>query len=248
MANEKAGAQRLDRLLASTGSWSRRDVRQLVRQGRVLVDGVPAASPEEKYDPETAEIRVDGQRVVYRRVTWLMMNKPAGVVSATEDSREKTVLDLLEPALRKKKLFPVGRLDKDAEGLLLLTDDGDLAHRLLSPKYHVDKVYYVRTQGQLTEEDGRAFAQGVTLGDGFVCLPAELKILRADAQSEALVTVREGKYHQVKRMLASRGKPVLYLRRLQMGNLTLDPTLEKGTYRFLTEAEQAELQKRPDLT
>ena len=232
--------QRLDKIIASTGRFSRREVKLLVRQGRVLVDGVPARSAEDRMTPETAEITVDGERLAWRRYTWLMMNKPAGVLSATEDGRGKTVLDLLPEELRRRELFPVGRLDKDTEGLLLLTNEGGLAHDLLSPKKHVDKVYYARTAGELEEADCRAFAAGMVLGDGLECLPAGLEILSAGAGgSEALVTLREGKFHQVKRMLAARGKPVLYLKRMKMGNLTLDPALEPGEYRFLTEEEAA---------
>ncbi len=226
--------QRLDRLLASTGKWSRREVKQLIRQGRVLVDGVPAPSPEAKYDPAAAVLTVDGENVGWRAVTWLMMNKPAGVLSATEDGREKTVIDLLPAELRRLGLFPVGRLDRDTEGLLLLTDDGGLAHRLLSPRHHVDKEYFVRVEGRLTQEDADAFRRGMVLDDGLRCLPAELDLL---GDSEALVTLREGKYHQVKRMLADRGKPVRYLKRLRMGNLTLDSSLESGGFRFLTNEE-----------
>lgn len=232
--------QRLDKIIASTGRFSRREVKLLVRQGRVLVDGVPARSAEDRMAPETAEITVDGERLAWRRYTWLMMNKPAGVLSATEDGRGKTVLDLLPEELRRRELFPVGRLDKDTEGLLLLTNEGGLAHDLLSPKKHVDKVYYARTAGELEEADCRAFAAGMVLGDGLECLPAGLEILSAGAGgSEALVTLREGKFHQVKRMLAARGKPVLYLKRMKMGNLTLDPALEPCEYRFLTEEEVA---------
>ena len=232
--------QRLDKIIASTGRFSRREVKLLVRQGRVLVDGVPARSAEDRMAPETAEITVDGERLAWRRYTWLMMNKPAGVLSATEDGRGKTVLDLLPEELRRRELFPVGRLDKDTEGLLLLTNEGGLAHDLLSPKKHVDKVYYARTAGELEEADCRAFAAGMVLGDGLECLPAGLEILSAGTEgSECLVTLREGKFHQVKRMLAARGKPVLYLKRLRMGNLTLDPALEPGEYRFLTEEEVA---------
>ena len=234
--------QRLDKIIASGGRWSRREVKLLVRQGRVLVDGVPARSAEDRMTPETAEITVDGERLAWRRYTWLMMNKPAGVLSATEDGRGKTVLDLLPEELRRRELFPVGRLDKDTEGLLLLTNEGGLAHDLLSPKKHVDKVYYARTAGELEEADCRAFAAGMTLGGGLECLPAGLEILSAGAESEALVTLREGKFHQVKRMLAARGKPVLYLRRVRMGILTLDPALGPGEYRELTEAEHQSLQ------
>lgn len=230
--------QRLDKIIASTGKFSRREVKSLVRQGLVLVDGRLAASPEEKVDPESAELVVQGEVLTYRRYTWVMLNKPAGYLSATEDGRGKTVLDLLPEELQRQNLFPVGRLDKDTEGLLLLTNEGGLAHDILSPRHHVDKVYYARTAGCLTEEDCRAFAAGMTLGNGLECLPAGLEILSAGPEgSEALVTLREGKFHQVKRMLAARGKPVLYLKRVRMGNLPLDPALEPGTYRYLTEDE-----------
>lgn len=229
--------QRLDKIIASTGRFSRREVKALVRQGRVLVNGAPPRSAEEKADPETAEIAVDGERLTYRRHTWVMLHKPAGVLSATEDGRGATVLDLLPEDLRRQGLFPVGRLDKDTEGLLLLTNDGALAHDLLSPRRHVDKAYFVRVSGRLTEEDRRAFEKGMTLEDGLRCLPAGLEILSAGEESEGLVILREGKFHQVKRMLAQRGKPVLYLKRVRMGNLPLDPALPRGEFRFLTAEE-----------
>ena len=231
--------QRLDKIIASTGKWSRKEVKNLIRHGQVLVDGLPAAGPEEKADLEAAEIVVNGERLTYQRYTWIMLNKPAGYLSATEDGRGKTVLDLLAQELRRQGLFPVGRLDKDTEGLLLLTNEGGLAHDLLFPRHHVDKVYYARVAGHLTEEDCQAFAAGMTLDDGLVCQSAVLEILSAGEESEAHVTLREGKFHQVKRMLAYRGKPVLYLERVKMGNLTLDPDLPRGEYRFLT-AEEVE--------
>ena len=224
--------QRLDKIIASTGRWSRREVKALVRQGRVLVDGIPARSAEDKADPERTEIMVNGEEIGYRRFTWIMLNKPAGYLSATEDGRGLTVLDLLPPELKKQGLFPVGRLDKDTEGLLLLTNEGGLAHDLLSPRHHVEKVYYTRVAGHLTEEDCRAFAAGMTLDDGLVGQSAGLEILSAGEESEAHVTLREGKFHQVKRMLAFRGKPVLYLERVRMGNLPLDLSLSRGEYRF----------------
>ena len=233
--------QRLDKIIVSTGQFSRREVKQLVRQGRVLVDGIPARSAAEKADPETAEILVNGEAIVYRKYTWIMLNKPAGYLSATEDGRGATVLDLLPPELQKQGLFPVGRLDKDTEGLLLLTNEGGLAHDLLSPRHHVDKVYYTRVAGTLTEEDCKAFAAGMTLADGLNCQPAGLAILTAGDESEAHVTLREGKFHQVKRMLAERGKPVLYLERIRMGNLTLDSQLSRGEFRFLTAEEMEKL-------
>ena len=213
--------QRLDKIIASTGRYSRREVKTLVREGRVLVDGRIAASAEDKCDPLTARISVNGEELFYREHTYVMLHKPAGVLSATEDGRGETVLDLLAPEYRKIGLFPVGRLDKDTEGLLLLTD----------------KVYFVRTDGALDDADCKAFEQGITLGDGLECLPAKLEILKSDAQSEALITIREGKFHQIKRMLASRGKPVVYLKRLSMGSLTLDEGLSKGEYRLLTARE-----------
>lgn len=229
--------QRLDKVIASTGKFSRREVKNLVRQGRVLVDGAPARSAEDKVEAENVEITVNGEVLTYRRFTWIMLNKPAGYLSATEDGRGATVLDLLPQELQKQGLFPVGRLDKDTEGLLLLTNEGGLAHDLLSPKHHVDKVYYARVAGHVIEEDCRAFAAGMTLEDGLVCQPAGLEILTAGEESEVHVTLREGKFHQVKRMLADRGKPVLYLERVKMGNLPLDPALGRGKYRFLTDAE-----------
>lgn len=231
--------ERLDRLLGSTGRWSRGEAKRLVREGRVLVDGKPAASADEKYDAEGVSITVDGEPVRTDRFVYIMLHKPAGILSATEDKSAATVLDLLPEAYRKRGLFPVGRLDKDAEGLLLLTDDGQLAHALLSPKKHVDKRYYVRVDGVLDDADRAAFEAGMTLGDALVCLPAGLEIR---SEHEAVVTLREGKFHQLKRMLAARGKPVLYLKRLAMGALTLDGALLPGEWRELTEEEIKMLQ------
>ena len=232
---------RLEKIIAGEGTYSRREVRLLVRQGRVLVDGVPARSPEDKVVPEAVEIMVDGTVLHCRRYTWIMLHKPAGVLSATEDGRGATVLDLLPPELRRRGLFPVGRLDKDTEGLLLLTDDGPLGHALLSPKNHVDKVYYAKVEGRLDRTDAEALAAGMVLGDGLHCLPAELEPLGDGSQCH--VTLREGKYHQVKRMLAARGKPVVYLKRLSMGPIALDPALAPGEWRPLTGEEKALLRR-----
>lgn len=231
--------ERLDKLLASTGHWSRKEVKDLVRHGRVLADGVPVARPEEKFDPDTTCIQVDGAQVDCAAHVYLLMNKPAGILSATEDRRQKTVLDLLPDYLRKRDLFPAGRLDKDTVGLLLITDDGDLAHKLLSPKKHVDKIYYAKVDGVLDQTDVEALAEGMTLGDGLHCLPAGLEPL--EEGTACYVTLREGKYHQVKRMLAARGKPVTFLQRLSMGPLKLDPALEPGAWRHLTGEELADL-------
>ena len=226
--------ERLDKLLAGTGKWSRREVKALVRQGLVRVDGRLAASAEDKLDPAAAIIIVAGETISLCRFTYVMLHKPAGVLTATEDRKQPTVLDLLPPELRRIGLAPVGRLDKDTEGLLLLTNDGELAHRLLSPKYHVDKRYLARVDGELSAADTEAFARGMTLGDGLECLPAGLEVL---PDRVCIVTLREGKFHQVKRMLAARGAPVLYLKRLSMGPLTLDDSLAAGAYRLLRAEE-----------
>ena len=226
--------ERLDKVIANRGVASRREVKALVRQGRVLVDGVPATAPDMKVDAETAVITVDGMTLGSERHIYLLLHKPAGVLTATEDKRQPTVLDLIPQEWRRRDLAPVGRLDKDTEGLLLLTEDCELTHRFLSPKYHVNKVYYARVEGVPDEQDAAAFAEGLLLGDGLQCLPAKLEPLGG---GECLVTLREGKFHQVKRMLASRGKPVQYLKRLAMGPLRLEPELAAGQCRLLTEEE-----------
>ena len=222
--------ERLDKRLAATGRWSRTEAKALIRGGRVTVDGTVGRAPEEKV-PESAPVAVDGVPIPGAGPVYLMLNKPAGVVSSTDDPREATVLSLLPEEYRRRGLFPAGRLDKDAEGLLLLTDDGPLAHRLLSPRYHVDKVYYVEVDGALDDADAAALAEGLILGDGTACLPARLEVL--EGGRSAHITLQEGKYHQVKRMLASRGKPVVYLKRIAFGPLILDPELPKGGWRAL---------------
>lgn len=233
--------ERLDKLLASTGRWSRKDVKELVRQGRVTAAGRQVLRPEEKFELSDG-ICVDGEPVCCQRYTYLMLNKPGGLLSATEDKRQRTVIDLLPEHYQRQGLFPVGRLDKDTEGLLLLTNDGELAHRLLAPKSHVDKVYLAHVEGQVEQADVTAFEQGLTLEDGLECMPAGLEPL-GDGSS-CLVTLREGKFHQVKRMLAHRGKPVKYLKRLSMGTLKLDESLKKGQWRELTRQELECLQAR----
>lgn len=226
--------ERLDKILANTGRWSRKEARTLIRAGRVQVDGHAVRTPEEKHDP-AACFTVDGAPVSGERLAYLMLHKPAGLLSATEDPRQATVLDLLPEHLRRVGLFPVGRLDKDTEGLLLLTNDGPLAHRLLSPRRHVDKTYFVRVGGPFTEADQAAFAAGLVLEDGLHCLPARLELL--ECRTEALVTLQEGKFHQIKRMTAACGKQVIYLKRLSMGPLRLDPALRLGEWRPLTQTE-----------
>lgn len=221
---------RLDRLLSELGAASRSELRQIIRRGRVSVDGVVVTEPERRVDPEGSEIRLDGELLTYRRFRYFMMDKPAGVLSVTEDRKQKTVLDLLPPELKRLDLFPVGRLDKDTSGLLILTNDGDFAHRVISPKSGVEKRYRAEVEGVPDEEDVKAFAEGLTLGDGTKCLPARLEITGANI---CYVTVMEGKYHQVKRMLASRGKPVVSLRRLSVGALELGEALGPGGFREL---------------
>lgn len=216
----------------------------MVRQGLVRVDGRLAASAEDKLDPAAAIITVAGETISLCRFTYVMLHKPASVLTATEDRKQPTVLDLLPPELRRIGLAPVGRLDKDTEGLLLLTNDGELAHRLLSPKYHVEKRYFARVDGELSAADAEAFARGMTLGDGLECLPAGLEVL---PDRVCIVTLREGKFHQVKRMLAARGAPVLYLKRLSMGPLTLDDSLAAGAYRLLRAEEISALYRVCDL-
>ena len=230
--------ERLDKILANTGRWSRKEARELIRSGRVTVDGRAVRAPEAKCGPDAA-LTVDGEPVSGERLVYLMLHKPAGLLSATEDPRQPTVLSLLPEHLRRVGLFPAGRLDKDTEGLLLLTNDGPLAHRLLSPRHHVDKTYFVRVEGELDASDAAAFAAGMALDGGLTCLPAGLEVL--EAPDTAIVTLREGKYHQIKRMLVARGKPVAYLKRLTMGPLALDPALEKGAWRPLTPEELAAL-------
>lgn len=225
--------ERIDKLLAGTGRWSRKEVAALIRAGRVTVEGKLVGSREEKY-PDTAAVTVDEEPIAIQTYTYLMLHKPAGLVSATEDPREKTVLSLLPEHLRRIGLFPAGRLDKDTVGLLLLTNDGPLAHALLSPGRHVDKTYLVRVEGELTGEDEKAFREGITLADGYRCLPAGLERL---GPGEARVTLHEGKYHQIKRMCAARGKPVVFLKRLSFGPLALDEALAPGQWRELTGEE-----------
>ncbi len=229
---------RLDKRLSGAG-YSRKEANGLIRAGRVTVDGAAVTTPERRVE-DGAVIQVDGAPL-QEGFLYIMLHKPAGVVTATEDAKERTVLDLLPEELRRRGLFPVGRLDQDVTGRVLLTDDGPLGHRLTSPRHHVDKVYEVTADGAFTGDDGERLAAGLTLGDGLKCLPAELELTgRANV---ALLTIREGKFHQVKRMMACLGKPVTALKRLGMGGLRLDETLKPGEWRMLTEEERGELQK-----
>ncbi|MFJ7953141.1 pseudouridine synthase [Lysinibacillus sp. NPDC096418] len=235
---------RLDKLLSNMGYGSRKEVKQLLKQKAVTVDGIHVKDAAMHVDPDKQDVSVYDERVIYTEFVYFMMNKPPGVISATEDAREATVIDLLEPLHQHFEPFPVGRLDKDTEGLLLLTNDGTLAHNLLSPKKHVPKVYYAEIEGVVTEADGEAFARGVELDDGYVTKPGKLVILKSADQSEIELTIQEGKFHQVKRMFEAVGKRVTYLKRLSMGNLKLDESLDLGEYRELTEEELVALQNR----
>ncbi len=228
---------RLDKLLGNMGYGSRKEVKLLLKQKAVTVDGAVVKDAAMHVDPDTQDVSVYGERVFYTEFIYLMMNKPAGVISATEDSYDKTVIDLLDPMSQHFKPFPVGRLDKDTEGLLLITNDGQLSHNLLSPKKHVPKTYYATIDGVVTEADIEAFQKGVTLDDGYVTKPGQLVILKSGKISEIELTIHEGKFHQVKRMFEAVDKKVTYLKRLSMGSLKLDESLELGDYRELTELE-----------
>ncbi|HZG70162.1 MAG TPA: pseudouridine synthase [Chondromyces sp.] len=232
---------RLDKVLANLGYGSRKEVKKMLKDGGVTVNGETIQDAKTHVNPEEDQIVIYGETVRYREFIYLMMNKPPGVISATEDIREETVIDLLEIEDQVFEPFPVGRLDKDTEGLLLLTNDGQLSHQLLSPKKHVPKVYFAVIEGEVTEEDVERFKQGVTLDDGYVTKPAELNILKSGLRSDIEVTITEGKFHQVKRMFEAVGKRVVYLKRLSMGPLVLDETLELGEYRELTEEEVEKL-------
>ena len=220
--------QRLDKLLSEAGVASRRELKEIIRAGRVAVDGQVVRDPETKVDETAVEVMVDGRPVCRKRTVVLMLHKPAGYVTSTEDPRDRTVMELIPPQYRHLDLKPVGRLDKDTEGLLLFTNDGQLAHRLISPKSRIWKRYYAEHEGQATAEDVEAFSAGITLKDGDVCLPAKLEPLGA---GRSIVEICEGKYHQVRRMLASRGMPVTYLKRiaeagLELGDLPLGEVCE----------------------
>jgi 16S rRNA pseudouridine516 synthase len=225
------------------GCGTRSEAKKKIRSGMTAVDGIVVKQPEMKIDPAQQSVTLDGKEIAYRSYEYYMLYKPDGVVTATEDMRERTVLDLF-PDRRRRDLFPVGRLDKDTVGLLLITNDGALAHRLLAPAKHVDKIYQALIDGVVTEEDIRIFQDGVDIGDDKLCMEAELRILGIQEEkrvSEIELTIREGRFHQVKRMFHAVGKEVLFLKRIQMGTLRLDDSLRPGEYRRLTKEEVAKL-------
>lgn len=225
---------RLDRYIAETTELSRSQAAKAIRSGRVTLNGAAVRIPDQKLDEQTAEVRCCGQLCVYRRFCYYLLNKPTGVITASRDPKQKTVLDLFPPEILKRGIFPVGRLDKDTSGLLLLTNDGIFAHRVISPASGIDKVYAATVEGTPTEDDAARFHDGLALADGTRCLPAELTAI---GENRCLVTVREGKYHQVRRMLSAVGKPVQTLHRVSLGGIELDPSLEPGQFRELTTSE-----------
>ncbi len=234
---------RLDKFLADSGLGTRSQVKLLIKKKLVTVNGIPAGKPEQKVDPENDTVMCQGKSLTYTKFFYYMLHKPAGYVSATEDNTAPTVLSLLKD-VPGKDLFPVGRLDKDTEGLLLITNDGALAHCLLSPRHHVDKTYFVRAAGIVTEEDMKRLEEGVDIGEAGPTLPAKARLLQilpgqeeGGSVSEVVLTIQEGKFHQVKRMFAAVGKPVLYLKRLSMGGVTLDESLRPGQFRALSGEE-----------
>ncbi|MFB5760514.1 pseudouridine synthase [Paenibacillus medicaginis] len=248
MKGQGKQTQRLDKLLTHMGFGSRSDIKRQVKQGSITVNGTVAKDSGMQVHPYRDRIEVNGEAVSYKRYIYLMLHKPPGVISATEDARERTVLDLLDEEERHFEPFPVGRLDKDTEGLLLLTNDGKLAHELLSPRHHVPKTYEATVAGDVGEEDAARFAEGVELDDGYVTLPARLTLLSKTQTEDGPLSyislvIHEGKFHQVKRMFEAVGKKVLYLKRTEMGPLRLDPGLPLGAYRELSAEELASLNR-----
>ena len=235
---------RVDKLLSNVGVASRAELKKYCKQGLISVNGKVINNPGVQVDSESDDIRFNGEKIVYREFVYIMLNKPDGYISATYDKYDPIVLDLIDQSYLVFEPFPVGRLDKDTEGLLVLTNDGQLAHRVLSPKKHVPKTYYAKIQGKVTEEDILAFEKGVILDDGYETMPSQLKILKSDDMSEIELTIHEGKFHQVKRMFESVGKKVVYLKRLSMGKLKLDESLKLGEYRELTEEEVKLIEER----
>ena len=235
---------RVDKLLSNVGVASRAELKKYCKQGLISVNGKVINNPGVQVDSENDDVRFNGEKIVYGEFVYIMLNKPDGYISATFDKYDPIVLDLIDQSYLVFEPFPVGRLDKDTEGLLVITNDGQLAHRVLSPKKHVPKTYYAKIQGKVTEEDILAFEKGVILDDGYETMPSQLKILKSDDMSEIELTIHEGKFHQVKRMFESVGKKVVYLKRLSMGKLKLDESLGLGEYRELTEEEVKLIEER----
>lgn len=227
---------RLDKYISETGKGTRSRVKEMIKKGLVTVNDEVVKKPEYKINEQSDEVFISGCKVDYIRYEYFMLNKPAGYISATEDKKEKTVLELIKDSCRKD-LFPVGRLDKDTEGLLIISNDGAMAHEILSPKKHVDKVYYAKIEGNVMKEHVEMFKEGIDIGEKKKTLPAELIIISSGDISEVEITIREGKFHQVKRMFLAIGMKVIYLKRIKMGNIILDESLDKGEYRMLNDEE-----------
>jgi 16S rRNA pseudouridine516 synthase len=235
--------ERIDKIIASQGKYSRSEVKKLVRDGRVTLDGKAVKSSDIKADPDQCNIAIDGKSIGYKKHLYIMLNKPQGVVSATEDTDHKTVIDLVPKELKRDGLFPAGRLDGDTVGFVLITDDGDFAHRILSPKNHIMKTYHATLQRPVTQEDIDAFRNGIELKDGTLCLEAQVRPLEGD-EPMAEIKICEGKYHQVKRMFAALGNKVVFLRRVKMGKLSLDESLGEGQCREITAEELRLIQEK----
>lgn len=231
--------QRLDKLISSQGSYTRKQAQQFIKDGLVKVDGITVRDRGFHIDPDVNSVILDGKEFAVEKFVYLMLNKPKGVVSATNDRSQKTVVDLVPDELKKRNLFPAGRLDMTTTGFVLITDDGDFAHRILSPKNHIEKTYEARLAESVTEEQLRMVADGIVLKDGTECLPAKLKILEDGDNPLVEIKICEGKYHQIKRMFAAAGNGVIELKRTKMGKLSLDEALSEGECRRLTEAEVA---------
>ncbi len=231
---------RLDKFLGACGACSRAEAKRVIRSGGVSVNGTVARTAEQKIDPDSDRVVFCGKPLVWRKYTYILLNKPEGVVSATEDGRDRTVIDLLPPDVRKTGLFPCGRLDKNTLGLMLITDNGELGHRLLAPKSHVEKDYRFRSKFPLSQEDAARFESGVTLEDGYETKPAG--IVLNETGDGGVITLVEGKYHQIKRMLEALDNKIIYLERIRFGPLTLDESMERGAWRYLTEEEIAALE------
>lgn len=229
--------QRIDKILSSQNIASRSDIKEMIRKKRISADGKTVLKPDEKFDPEITEIKVDGEIISFKKYIYIMMNKPSGVLSATYDKYDKTVLDILPKEFQRNGLFPAGRLDKDTEGFVLITDDGELAHKMLSPKNHVYKLYKAVVDKSLSNEDVTAFENGISLGEDKF-LPASMKILD---EHTALVEICEGKFHQVKKMFNAVGANVIYLKRLRIGGVFLDESLALGECRELNENEISDI-------
>lgn len=229
--------ERLDKIIANSGTLSRKEVHRLIKSGAVSVNGITTKDRGFCIDPETAEIKINGQSVSLEKYVYIMLNKPEGVVSATKDPTEKTVVDLVPAELKKKNLFPAGRLDRNTTGFVLITDNGDFAHKILSPKNHIEKTYEARLAERIDEESLKKVAEGITLGDGTECLPAKVKVLEDGENPLIEIKICEGKYHQIKRMFAAVGNAVIELKRVKMGELSLDENLAPGECKILSKEE-----------